>query len=1250
MAAAPEDAEVRARLHRLAADHGAWDRLADLYQAAAESSSTVDRAVELLMEVAEIRGQQDRPRDTESIYRRVLGMRPDDRVARERLEALYRADSRWVDLAASLEERTDPRLGAAVPLPERPALLRELAALYSEKLARPHEAIEALERLRSISPEDLEVMDQLAALYSDIGRWSKVIDVLNRVGEVAEGTPTAREALRSIGHIYEVELELPDRAIDAYVVLVAAWQNDAGAYEALDRLYEAHGRWKDLEEVLRRRASLAKEPAERVLLLRRRAKVLLEWLKVPEEAAAALRHARTITPDDGALADDLVQALIKADRAREAAAVLEGRLGALDQGGKAATGDLAALLIRLAALRGDELGDPLGAREALERALELVPDHPTALSALAKLATSQKDPRTYAEARLREAEVLSDMDARIEALIDAGTTLRDDCADAGGARHAFERVLELRPYHAEATWALATLVEQTGDLEAATQLLEARLEGAELEPLERAQVLSQLAALARQAGVDAAAERRLREALEVAPDHLPAVLALADLMAERKAWDNLIDFIDEVAERLSDKPAEARAELLRRKAFAFEQLGGADEAYQTLLEADKLQRNNLLVKLALGENRYRARRWREAALHLGALASHEQADMHPAEVAEGLYHAALAEIRSLRPEKAEAMYERAIELKPNYAPALHALAELAMEKGDSKRAADLLTRQASATDDPSERMRLFEALGDMAVLTLHDEIRAKLCYEAAVNAAVPLESKHLPLLEKLLERQDLAGDHLGAGRTAELMASFAADSESRAARLKAAAENYLAAEAFDKARTAAERAVADMPYDLTAVTIASELAMKDGDADATAAMLGRALQAKEVVAEARGELSAPRQSLLWGRLGDARLARGDQKGAVAAYEHSVALAPDSDGAMHGRKALLALWKDEADKRDLLIEYWRVIAADSLEMGDVVGYARALCQRGSADGGRAALELAGAMGHELSVDDVGFLGLHPARIMAEDDPYRGVIDSDARAELIVDDDDEPLAAILATLWEAAQLLWSDVSEAEERGGISGARKLGATTDLPAAHVFTRIARALDAPATVLYSTDQPDGPDVTVLCVAPPVVVLGPRLAGERSAGVSDLEMRFQLARAAELARPARIIAAGLGAERLTVLCSSLVRVFGHRGGDSAARDDDELLRTTLPVRVRTQLEKLLGAARGRTLDAARYVAACQRAADRAGLLICGDVDTAVRLGGVVGPDGSKQVRHIFELVLRRGYLAARARLGVGATK
>src|SRR5690242_4499033 len=239
------DSEVRARLHRIAQEHKAWDRLADLYETMAEEADTAHAAADLLMEVAAIRYEQKKPRDAEAQLRRILGMLPNDVTARSRLEELYRNEGRWVERAASVEERTDPRLGTAAPEAERPQLLRELAAIYTEKLHRQHDAIDAFERLRVLEPADTSILQRLAELYSAVGRWSKVIETLQKVSETAEGSNEARQALHSIAKIYESELELPERAIDSFAQVVATWPDDAEAWAALDRLYQAQARWND---------------------------------------------------------------------------------------------------------------------------------------------------------------------------------------------------------------------------------------------------------------------------------------------------------------------------------------------------------------------------------------------------------------------------------------------------------------------------------------------------------------------------------------------------------------------------------------------------------------------------------------------------------------------------------------------------------------------------------------------------------------------------------------------------------------------------------------------------------------------------------------------------------------------------------------------------------------------------------------------------------------------------------------------
>ena len=64
--------------------------------------------------------------------------------------------------------------------------------------------------------------------------------------------------------------------------------------------------------------------------------------------------------------------------------------------------------------------------------------------------------------------------------------------------------------------------------------------------------------------------------------------------------------------------------------------------------------------------------------------------------------------------------------------------------------ADLLTRQATSTEEPGERLRLFEALGDMALMMLHDDER--------VGTAVRREEEVAKLPELSPPAHDVAAE------------------------------------------------------------------------------------------------------------------------------------------------------------------------------------------------------------------------------------------------------------------------------------------------------------------------------------------------------------------------------------------------------------------------------------------------------------------------------------------------------------
>jgi hypothetical protein len=84
----------------------------------------------------------------------------------------------------------------------------------------------------------------------------------------------------------------------------------------------------------------------------------------------------------------------------------------------------------------------------------------------------------------------------------------------------------------------------------------------------------------------------------------------------------------------------------------------------------------------------------------------------------------------------------------------------------------------------------------------------------------------------------------------------------------------------------------------------------------------------------------------------------------------------------------------------------------------------------------------------------------------------------------------------------------------------------------------------------------------------------------------------------------------------------------------------ERLRSQLPLLVRTRVAERLRAPAALDLVPMRYLAACERAADRAGLLACRHVGVALAHSG-----GAEAARHLVRMAGSPRYLRHRARRG-----
>jgi len=1208
-----KDDAVCDEMERIAKDENRWDAVCAIYLRAADKAPRGE-IVAYNLRVAHIRedlGQEDL---AEERYRAVLVLDTNNPVALDRLEHIYRNTSRWSDLAYVLERRTVMGEGR-LEGPEMRRKAFELAELYEKRLERPYEAVDTLEKyVASIEEEKLgeegiersaEIVVEarsgyaaLARLLGKVGMAQKAAAALQRELELAGDGDEAREARGNLAEIFERELALPAKAIEVYETILTKSAGDKAALAALDRLQTAAGHFEALADVLERRIRVA-EGAERSDLIWRRARVLEEKLGNPDAAASCLRELGPEALSDPNTATALLRNLRSAGLSHEALRILEQRIQTLRKADEDPT-LVAALYLEKAQLKSDDLDDAEGALQALEAALDVAPGDITVLSALARFHLKHNDFQAYAAALLREADALAGKPEQAAILLEAAAVFRDQLADSLQARVCFEHAVADHPKNPEALGALASLEASEGRVDEATSLYERQLEASET-PAAKAVVLTSLArVLCEDPELLSEAEARLEQALELDPGHLPAVITMADIYYRDQQWSKAERRLNEALRRLRGQP-EQTAQLYHRLGEVYEKLGRLEEGYRQLLEADRAMPGQLMLRIALGENRFQARRWREATTHLEGIAEHAMASQYPEEVAQALTHAAQAELKLRRPERAAALHEAALHFLPSHPQTLRALADLAIERGDKLEAARSLRRVAESSADRHERVQIFAQIGDLQ-LALGNKDAARSAYLDASSMIDSPEAAHIPLLEKLLDLQRSDGAVRDAITTARRIAEAVVDGNERAGRRREVANLQMEIGEFADAAEMLEKVLEDDPSDEVALhqlCVAYERAGRGSD---TASTLDRLLPGLPPAVDADAERE---RATLWEKLGNG-IAERDLAAGIAALEKAVALDPDR---LSARVQLAQLYAQDPGSLTLALENHRaLVGIDPSCEGSLRALAADFLQNGRSDEGWCCLEILDLLGLANSEERV-VLDRHALPERPTDEPWAGIIADSERNANLAHPGTRVIADVFAALWEGVPALSPTTLDSF---GVSAKDKVSAISDLDVAKIFSQAGKALSNQRAGLYLEPESDFEGVRLVAAAPTAIVVGKLLA---EAGLAP-ELRFRIGRALELLRPEYVLAATMDPVALDDLFVATLKAFHPKhnrwraGSEDSAAEEAARLKKALPYKLAKRIAEVFQEHVDMELDCARWRMAVLETGNRAGLLLCGELRAA----------------------------------------
>jgi len=1212
----PADESVCTEMERLAKLENRWDALCAIYLRAAERGSRTDM-VAFNLRAAHIRETLGQSEEAEERYRAVLVLEPSNVESLDRLEQIYRTSSRWSDLAFVLERRAlagDARLEG----PEMRRKAFELAELYEQRLERPYEAVDTLEKYvasieeekpgaEGTDPRDEIVAEAragyaaLARLLGKVGMAQKAAAALQRELELAGDGEGAREARGNLAEIYERELALPGKAIEVYEAILAKSPEDNAALAALDRLHTAAGHFEALAEVLDRRIQNAKG-ADRTEFIWRRARVLEEKLGNPDAAAACLRGLGPDALSDPETAAALLRNLRSAGLSHEAMRILEQRIVAL----RTADGDttlIAALYLEKAQLKADDLDDPEGALDALESALAIAPNLHPALAALARFHLKRNDFKAYAAALLRQADAMAGQPDQVSVLLEAAAVFRDQLEDGLQARVCFERAVAEHPTSAEALGALASLEASEGRIDEATELYERQLDATE-DASAKAVVLTSLARIqCEDPELLNEAEARLDQALELDPSHLPAVITMADIYYREQQWSKAERRLNEALRRLRGQP-EQTARLYHRLGEVYEKLGRLEEGYRQLVEADRAMPGQLMLRIALGENRFQARRWREAAMHFESLAEHEMASQYPEEVAQALTHAAQAELKLRRPERAAALHEAALRFAPSHPQTLRALADLAIERGEKLEAARSLRRVAECSADRKEQVQIFEQIGDLH-LALGSKDAARTAYLDAASMMETDEAHNIPLLEKLLDLQRGDGAVTDAIATARRIAEAVQDPAERAGRRREVASLQMEIGEYADAANMLEKVLEDNPTDESALGHLCTAYAQAGRAADVAATLERLLPGLPPAADVETERS---RASLWEQLGSA-IADRDLAAGIAALEKAVAMDTER---LSARRHLAELYDKHPDHAALALENHRCLVwLDPTSQASLRALATDYLARGESDRGWCCLQVLDVLGL-ANESDRAVLEAHPLPERPTDEPYASTISEAERQAHLAHPGTRAVGDVFAALWEGAPALSRATLDSF---GVTPKEKVSAISDLDVAKVFSQAGKALANQRAGLYLKPDAEFQGVRLVAAAPTAIVVGKAFAE----AVSPSELRFHIGRALELLRPEYILAATLDTVALDDLFTAALKAFHPKhnrwraGSEDSAAEEAAKLKKALPYKLAKRIAEVFQEHADADVDCMRWRSAVLESGNRAGLLLCGDLRTAARV-------------------------------------
>ncbi|MBL4634952.1 MAG: hypothetical protein JKY56_13855 [Kofleriaceae bacterium] len=298
-----------------------WAPLVHIYEIKLEAADSPDERLPITKYIASL--HEDQLGDLDGAFHwlgRVFRECPSDQNVRMQLERLASNLENFGRLAEVYQSYLDDESGDS---DEAMSIAETLADTYNTELEQVDKALSAYKRVLQMDSERLEVFTRAEEMLSRASRWQDLVDLYEDAIQSSMDEERQQSLYGSLAGVQELQLEAPDKAVEALRAILEINPSRKSAIAGLDRILESQENWYELADLLANQIEGGcSESEERDLRLRL---ATLREEKLEDADGAIDEYERTLTLPDSHAALAALERLVVEERHQERIAViLEG--------------------------------------------------------------------------------------------------------------------------------------------------------------------------------------------------------------------------------------------------------------------------------------------------------------------------------------------------------------------------------------------------------------------------------------------------------------------------------------------------------------------------------------------------------------------------------------------------------------------------------------------------------------------------------------------------------------------------------------------------------------------------------------------------------------------------------------------------------------------------------------------------------------------------------------------------------------